>query len=231
VCGDPTNLPGLAAARQRRLCLQGVIWCLLFLSWTPPAAAQSRFDTWTTENGLPQNSINDIVQTRDGFLWLATYGGLVRFDGTRFVVFDRSIDGIESQRIRRLREDRDGTLWAVSEEGVLIRYRAGRFTSFASERGLPTDNSLRLDEGADGHLWITSLGSVTMFDGERAVSYGATDFPALAARIRVERPPPCFRQKRKPSNSRRATTPDALLRRPLSSFRSGATRYIHTIVQ
>jgi ligand-binding sensor domain-containing protein len=47
----------------------------------------------TTENGLPQNSINDIVQTRDGFLWLAADGGLVRFDGLRFVVFDRSARG------------------------------------------------------------------------------------------------------------------------------------------
>jgi signal transduction histidine kinase/ligand-binding sensor domain-containing protein len=162
--------------------LPAVTWCLLFLSC--PAAAQSRFDIWTTENGLPQNSINDIAQTRDGFLWLATYGGLVRFDGTRFVVFDRSIDGIASQRIRRLREDRTGTLWAASEEGMLIRYRDGRFTSFASEHGLPAVNPVRLEESADGHLWITSPSSVTRFDGERAVSYAAADFPPLAAGTR-----------------------------------------------
>ena len=109
MCRGPRDLSALTATCQRRLSWLAVPWCLLLLSLASPAAAQSRFDVWTTENGLPQNSINDIVQTRDGFLWLATYGGLVRFDGTRFVVFDRSVDGIESQRIRRLREDRTGT--------------------------------------------------------------------------------------------------------------------------
>lgn len=50
-----------------------------------PASTQSRFDSWTTENGLPQNSILDILQTHDGYLWLATEGGPVRFDGARKV--------------------------------------------------------------------------------------------------------------------------------------------------
>ena len=48
------------------------------------ADTQHILEKWTTENGLPQNSINDILQTRDGYLWLATHGGLVRFDGARF---------------------------------------------------------------------------------------------------------------------------------------------------
>ncbi len=51
------------------------------------APAQYRFDHWTADNGLPQNSVRDIVQTRDGYLWLATLDGLVRFDGVRFTVF------------------------------------------------------------------------------------------------------------------------------------------------
>lgn len=91
--------------------------------------AQQFLENWTTENGLPQNSINDILQTRDGYLWLATFGGLVRFDGARFVVFDRSIEGIKSQRIKALCEDSKGTLWAGTEEGMLIRYRDGMFTT------------------------------------------------------------------------------------------------------
>ena len=64
---------------------------------------------------------------------------------------------------------------------MLIRYRDGRFISFTSEHGLPAVNTLRLDVSADGRLWITSLANVTSFDGERAVSYVAADFPALAA--------------------------------------------------
>ena len=60
------------------------IVCLLFAASAP---AQYRFDSWTTDNGLPENSVNSIVQTADGYLWLATFGGLVRYDGMNFKVF------------------------------------------------------------------------------------------------------------------------------------------------
>src|ERR1041384_1849802 len=64
---------------------------LLALSLCPTTArAQYRFDHWTADNGLPQNSVRDMVQTRDGYLWLATLDGLVRFDGVRFTVFNKS---------------------------------------------------------------------------------------------------------------------------------------------
>ena len=152
-----------------------ICW-LLTAAVAAPAHAQPLFDSWTTEDGLPQNSINDIAQTRDGYLWLATYGGLVRFDGSRFVVFDRSVDGIGSQRIRHVLEDRSGTLWAATEEGFLIRYRGGRFATFGPEAGLPYARGVvRLEEGADGHLWITSLSDVTRFDGGRAVTRGPSE--------------------------------------------------------
>ena len=77
---------GRRARRRVAMAASVVLLCGLPLD----AAAQHLFDSWTTENGLPQNSVNDILQTRDGYLWLATHGGLVRFDGVRFVVFDRS---------------------------------------------------------------------------------------------------------------------------------------------
>src|SRR5262249_9556951 len=65
----------------------------------PVAHAQYRFDSWTTDNGLPQNSVRAILQTRDGYLWLATSDGLVRFDGVRFTIFNKgSSAGINSNR-------------------------------------------------------------------------------------------------------------------------------------
>ena len=76
------------------------------------------FESWTTEDGLPQNSVTDIAQTPDGHLWLATYGGLVRFDGSRFPVFDRSVEGVGSVRTRALHVDRAGTLWAGTDDGA-----------------------------------------------------------------------------------------------------------------
>ncbi len=138
-----------------------------------PKNATTRYvlENWTTENGLPQNSINDILQTRDGYLWLATFGGLVRFDGARFVVFDRSIEGIRSQRIKALCEDRKGTLWAGTEEGMLIRYRDGMFTTYTVEDTLHSEEVFRIEEDDAGNLWITGRGVVFKFDGERFVNY------------------------------------------------------------
>ncbi|HEX4948236.1 MAG TPA: two-component regulator propeller domain-containing protein, partial [Blastocatellia bacterium] len=110
---------------------------ILLVCATAAGQPQYQFDSWTTENGLPQNSINDILQTRDGYLWLTTNNGLVRFDGARFVVFDRSVEGIKSQRVRRLLEDSKGTLWVGSEDGMLIRYRNGKFKTYTVADGLP----------------------------------------------------------------------------------------------
>src|SRR5262245_31457400 len=132
------------------------------------ADASPQFDSWTTENGLPQNSVNDILQTRDGYLWLATFGGLVRFDGLRFVVFDRSIPGIGSVRAHVLYEDGRGTLWAATDDGMLIRHREGRFKTYDSADQLPHAAGVRIEEADDGSLWVTwTTGVITRFDGER----------------------------------------------------------------
>jgi len=150
-------------------------WCLL----ATPAWAQDDllFDTWTIEDGLPQNSVNDIVQTPDGYLWLATYGGLVRFDGVRFVVFDRSIEGVDSVRTRALHVDSSGTLWAGTDDGALLRYRDGRFTTFDVDDGLTGRAVIRIDDGDAGDIWIVWEDHMTRFDGERFVSYRPADFP------------------------------------------------------
>src|SRR5882724_9745448 len=86
--------------------------------------AQYRFDSWTTDNGLPQNVVYAVTQTRDGYLWLTTFDGLVRYDGVRFTVFNRSNSkGLTSNRFSALFEDTDGTLWMGTIDGGLIRLR------------------------------------------------------------------------------------------------------------
>ena len=101
------------------------------------ARAQYRFDHWTADNGLPQNSVRDIVQTRDGYLWLATLDGLVRFDGVRFTVFNKSNSpGIISNRFLQLYEDGQGALWASTDSSGLTRLRQGRFTTYTTAHGV-----------------------------------------------------------------------------------------------
>jgi len=67
---------------------------------------------WLTEDGLPRSSVHAILQSRDGFLWVGTEEGLVRFDGAGFRVYDTSnTPGPRNDQIWALAEDRGGTLW------------------------------------------------------------------------------------------------------------------------
>ncbi|RMH68803.1 MAG: hybrid sensor histidine kinase/response regulator, partial [Bacteroidetes bacterium] len=119
------------------------------------AVTQYTHDVWTTDDGLPQNSINALVQTRDGYLWMGTYKGLVRFDGVRFTVFDkRNTPAIRDNVVYALYESRDGTLWAGTQAGGLIAYRDGDFTTYTTEDGLGNDFVTSLAEDAEGTLWI-----------------------------------------------------------------------------
>ena len=85
-------------------------------------------DAWGTEQGLlPQSSVLAMVQTRDGYLWLGTLHGLVRFDGTKFTVFNvNNTPGLNSDRIVYLFEDNQTNLWIGTESSG---WRASRVIS------------------------------------------------------------------------------------------------------
>jgi signal transduction histidine kinase/ligand-binding sensor domain-containing protein len=152
-------------------------WLLVVLVFESWAQTQSRFDVWTTESGLPQNSVLDILQTRDGYLWIATEGGLARFDGVRFTVFDTGVAGIGSHRITSLYEDRHGVLWAATRDGMLIRRANGQFTTFDQDDGLPLAAGVRIEEDTNGVLWITWRGGlISTFDGNRFLTFSPARF-------------------------------------------------------
>ena len=122
--------------------------------------------SWLTENGLPQNTVQAITQTRDGYLWIATQEGLARFNGTGFFVFDKeNTPQLKSNDIRALLEDRQGALWISTSYG-LVRMQGGTFTSFTTADGLP-DNSVGPGvEDPDGSIWIaTAAGLVRYLNG------------------------------------------------------------------
>ena len=127
-----------------------------------------RFDVWTTDNGLPQNSVLAILQTRDGYLWLATSDGLVRFDGVRFTVFNRSnTKGLNSNRFTALFEDRHGNLWAGTDDRGLIRYRDGVFTPYTTADGLPDYWVWAIREDQDGRLLVLTQYGIAQWQGAR----------------------------------------------------------------
>ena len=91
---------------------------------------------WQTQDGLPENTVQAFAQTPDHYLWIGTSGGLVRFDGARFVVFDRgNTPEMHEDSIFCLTVSRDGSLWVGTEGGGLLRYQNGVFRAYsAAER-------------------------------------------------------------------------------------------------
>lgn len=116
-------------------------------------------EQWTVERGLPVNAVTQVVQGNDGYLWLATFDGLVRFDGVRFTVFSvENSPGLPSSRIVFLRLSADGSLWLFTEQQQVVRYRHGQFTHITALDGRAEARRQLFAESRDGRIWIASMG-------------------------------------------------------------------------
>jgi signal transduction histidine kinase/ligand-binding sensor domain-containing protein/CheY-like chemotaxis protein len=83
------------------------------------APSPFRYESWEEKEGLPHYSINAIAQDGNGYLWLGTYYGLVRFDGLRFVVFDRdNTPALPSNQVSALAAGKDGAVWVGTGAGL-----------------------------------------------------------------------------------------------------------------
>ncbi len=105
-------------------------------------------------NGLPEQTVQAFAQTPDHYLWVGTTGGLARFDGSHFVVFDQeNTPAFLENSVFCLLTARDGSLWIGTEGSGLLRYRDGVFTRFDVRSGL-TDMFVRtLAQDSDGNIW------------------------------------------------------------------------------
>jgi signal transduction histidine kinase/ligand-binding sensor domain-containing protein len=134
--------------------------------------AQYRFDSWTTDNGLPQASVNSIVQTSDGFLWFTTYGGLVRYDGLRFQVFSTgNTPGLKASRFLWLSEDASRNLWISTEGQGVIRYADGHFKTYTKDNSLPSQPLSRFIKSPDGEMLLGFADGIFHLQGENFAAY------------------------------------------------------------
>ncbi|MFM1770659.1 MAG: hypothetical protein RJA22_3188 [Verrucomicrobiota bacterium] len=141
------------------------------------AAVESAYlvDRW--EDDLPQNSVITLAQSRDGYLWLGTLGGLARFDGRRFEVFDEgNTPGLNSSRIVRLFEDRQGRMWIGTANAGIAVLAGGRVTSTGMGQGGQLAGAC---EDAAGGVWLcNSDGQIWRVQGEltNRIAFAADQF-------------------------------------------------------
>jgi len=148
--------------------------------------SQYGHDTWA--EGLPQNSVHAICQTRDGYLWMGTYEGLARFNGVKFTTFHRrNTPALTSNTVWALLEDRAGRLFVGTVGGGLVIREGGDFRAVTSKDGLPGDSVFALALSADGSVWVgTDRGIGRVKDGKVAPLAGADALPAVAVRSLAE---------------------------------------------
>jgi ligand-binding sensor domain-containing protein/signal transduction histidine kinase len=137
---------------------------------------------WQTQDGLPENTVQAFAQTPDHYLWIGTSGGLVRFDGARFVAFDReNTPEIHEDSIFCLTVARDGSLWAGTDGGGLVRYQNGVFRAYSAADGLTNGFVRAVYEDRAGTLWAGTDDGLFEFSGGRFIRKDESGtVPALA---------------------------------------------------
>lgn len=157
-CGPASASTGLKATiALLRLCGAAVAITASTLHGLDPGSALTQYvhRRWTTREGFPLAAVSAIAQTADGYLWVASAGGLYRFDGIRFVPFQPfGTDKLLSNEIRILQASRAGGLWIVTPAGV-SRLNGNRLVSYDSGGTTPVGSATRILEDRSGTLWIT----------------------------------------------------------------------------
>ena len=152
-----------------------------------PDRAMSQYvhERWGTDRGFPPGPVYAIAQSSDGYLWIGTKSGLVRFDGMHFSLMRDSPALLDSGSVLGLTPDRDGNLWVRLEGSVLLRYRDGVF-NVPSSPPAPKLLITASNQTIQGDLLISTTDVGTkVFRGNRfeiaADSSALTDWPLLAA--------------------------------------------------
>jgi len=162
------------------------VWLLACGLSCAPLAADSleRYTrhVWQAPDGLPEQTVQAFAQTPDGYLWIGTTGGLLRFDGAHFTVFDRqNTPALHESSVFCLKVSRDGTLWIGTEGGGVVSYRDGQFHSWQSS-GQPGNDFLRvMMEDTDGSILAGADGGLYRLSGDHFVRLdGTAGFPSIS---------------------------------------------------
>ncbi|MBJ6117252.1 hypothetical protein JAO76_03565 [Pontibacter sp. BT310] len=149
---------------MRLLCL---LW-LLLVNGNAVLAQQYNFRNWTLADGLPQSKVNDILQDHRMQIWVATRGGVSRFDGNTFHTYTRQ-QGLASNNTSCLFQDSRQHIWIGSTDNGLTRFDGAKFTTYGIKAGLPGGNISSITEDKVGKLWVATDSGIFMLTGSRFI--------------------------------------------------------------
>jgi ligand-binding sensor domain-containing protein/signal transduction histidine kinase len=141
--------------------------------------------SWQTDDGLPGNAVNDVLQDRNGYIWLATIGGLVRFDGVTFKRFSSPlIAGVAARNIRALAQTADSAILMLPAVGGVVQLKDGQFSPHPIGEGLAGNvfQTLFVDRG--GAVWLGMAGGgIRRWEDGKITDFGTAN--GLSSRARA----------------------------------------------
>jgi signal transduction histidine kinase/ligand-binding sensor domain-containing protein len=159
-------------------------WMLTLVAASAAPAVESvdmLIHHWSTRDGLPNNRVRSVTQTADGFIWLATDGGAVRFDGLNFRVFGLR-EGLLAPIVLAIRETPDHRLWFGTLGGGLSVYRNGGIEStYTTADGLPSNWVTGIEMDASGTLLAITRSGVARFERNRFIPLTTEESPPYSA--------------------------------------------------
>ena len=159
---------------------------LLVLWWWLPVAAMAgataflpqdlTLKVWTKQQGLPDDIVTAVLQTRDGYLWIGTSAGLARFDGVRFVpVLAAALTTNEAIRVTALCEDAADRLWVGTQGDGLFCYADGELRSYQCREGRLDGTINSIAQDGDGNLWLGTPSGLSVLKKDRRLQFTAKD--------------------------------------------------------
>jgi len=146
-----------------------------------PGRWEGAWRTLGVADGIPDATVTDVFQDRDGSLWFATGGGgVARYDGEEMTVYTAA-DGLVGDQVSAISQGMNGDLWfAMSENlfgvpGGVSRFDGIQFTTFTIEDGLPGNEVSALIQDAQGRWWFGTHDGLCLFDGERFITFTIAD--------------------------------------------------------
>jgi ligand-binding sensor domain-containing protein len=113
--------------------------------------------SWQSQDGLPEETVQAFAQTPDGYLWVGTSGGLLRFDGARFKLFaHENTPAFGENSVFCLLAGRDGRLWIGTDGSGLIEWRDGVFHAYPAAAGQTANFVRAIAEDHNGLLWVAT---------------------------------------------------------------------------
>jgi ligand-binding sensor domain-containing protein/signal transduction histidine kinase len=130
---------------------------------------------WQAPDGLPEQTVQAFAQTPDGYLWIGTTGGLLRFDGVHFTVFDsQNTPTLHENSVFCLMVAHDGTLWIGTEGGGIASYSGGQFRTWVALEGQSNDFVRVMMQDQDGTIWAGTDRGLLRLNGGRFVQVDGT---------------------------------------------------------